>query len=230
VTPANFHCLERDHYIQSKGHSVEALYAVLADRGFFESACLDTLCRAGSPFVGHPTRKVHGIEHNTGGLGHGLSVAVGLALAAKMDSRAGRVFVLLGDGEMEEGSNWEAAMAAAHYHLDNLVVIVDRNRLQISGGTEQVIGLEPLPEKFSAFGFTVRAVDGHDLPALADALNRSPFEAGRPSLVYALTVKGKGISFIENAADWHHHVPTPEQYEAAMHELDARQAVQEARL
>ncbi len=224
ITPENFGSLDRDHYIQSKGHAVEALYAVLADRGFFDPACLDTVCRYGSSFVGHPTRKVNGIEHNTGGLGHGLSVAVGMALAARMDGRAGRVFALLGDGELDEGSNWEAAQAAAHYHLDNLVAIVDRNRLQISGGTEVVNGLEPLDKKWAAFGFAVRTVNGHDLDDLTGVLSTTPFETGRPSLVLARTVKGKGISFIENAADWHHHVPSDAEYVAAMQELDVLEA------
>jgi transketolase len=224
VTPQNFHNPEHDRYIQSKGHSVEALYAVLADRGFFKPADLDTLCRYGSHYVGHPTRKVNGIEHNTGGLGHGLSVAVGLALAGKMDNRAYRVFTLMGDGELAEGSNWEAAMTAAHYHLDNLVAIVDRNGLQISGPTEQVNGLEPLLDKWAAFGFATRVVNGHDLTCLEDTLRQAPFEKGRPSLILAQTVKGKGISFIENAVEWHHHVPNDEEYSTAMAELDQQLA------
>ena len=226
VSPENFHSPDRDRYIQSKGHSVEALYAVLAERGFFDPADLDTLCRYGSHYVGHPTRKVNGIEHNTGALGHGLSVGVGMALAARMDSRAYRVFVLLGDGELAEGSNWEAAMSAAHYHLDNLVVIVDRNRLQISGSTEEVTGLEPLAEKFSAFGFCVRSVDGHNLAELMRVFHQVPFETGRPNLIMAQTIKGKGVRIAENAVEWHHHVPTDGEYAAAMAELD----LQEARL
>ena len=224
VSPENFHNPDRDRYIQSKGHSVEALYTVLADRGFFDPADLDTLCRFGSHYVGHPTRKVNGIEHNTGALGHGLSVAVGLALAGKMDRRSYRVFVLLGDGELAEGSNWEAAMAAAHYHLDNLVVIVDHNRLQISGTTEEITGLEPLADKFSAFGFCVRPVDGHNFAELVKTFTQVPYESGRPTLVLAQTTKGKGISFIENAVDWHHHVPTEAQYATALAELDYQEA------
>jgi transketolase len=224
VSPENFTSPGRDRYIQSKGHSVEALYTVLADRGFFDPADLDTLCRYGSHYVGHPTRKVSGIEHNTGALGHGLSVGVGLALAARMDNRPYHVFVLLGDGELAEGSNWEAAMSAAHYHLDNLVVIVDRNRLQISGSTEEVTGLEPLAEKFAAFGFCVRSVDGHDHAALVKVFHQVPFEAGRPNLILAQTIKGKGIRFAENALDWHHHVPTDGEYAAALAELDLQEA------
>lgn len=215
---------DRDRYIQSKGHSVEALYAVLADRGFYPASELSTLNKAGSHFVGHPTRKIPGIEHNSGGLGHGLSVAVGVALAGKLDKRDYRVFTLLGDGELAEGSSWEAAMTAAHYDLDNLVVIVDRNGLQITGTTEEVNGLEPLVDKFVAFGFAVRSVDGNDIAALVDILDQPPFEAGKPSLILSHTVKGKGVSFIENAVNWHHHVPTEQEYEIAMAELDAAAA------
>jgi transketolase len=228
VSPATFQHPDRDRFLQSKGHSVEALYTVLADRGFFPLADLDTLGQYRSPYVGHPTRKVNGIEHNTGALGHGLAVAVGLALAAKMDGRAYRVFTLLGDGELEEGSNWEASLAAAHYRLDNLVVIVDRNGLQISGPTESLTRLEPLAQKFSAFGYAVRGVDGHDLEALAQIFAEIPFAAGQPSLVLAQTVKGKGFSFSENAVGWHHHVPNDEEYAAALAELAAAEAALES--
>ena len=224
VSPENFHDPDHDRYIQSKGHSVEALYTVLADRGFFNPADLDSLCHYQSDYVGHPTRKVNGIEHNTGALGHGLSVAVGLALAAKMDHRPYRVFVLLGDGELAEGSNWEAAMSAARFHLDNLIAIVDRNRLQISGPTEEITGLEPLVEKFNAFGFTARSIDGHNFTELVDALSQTPYQSGQPNLVVANTTKGKGIRFMENAVDWHHHVPTDEEYADALAELDLREA------
>jgi len=221
ITPENFHSLERDRFIMSKGHSVEALYTVLADRGFFPLQELDTLCRNGSIFIGHPTRKVPGIEQNTGALGHGLAVGVGLAIAAKMDRRAGGVFVLMGDGELAEGSVWEAAMAAAHYKLDNLTAIIDRNGLQISGSTEVITGLEPLEKKFKAFGFATHRVDGHNLGKMVDLFGRLPFQQGKPSLVLAETVKGKGISFIENEPGWHHHVPNPLEYERAIAELDA---------
>ena len=219
VTPENFGHPDRDRYIQSKGHAVEALYAVLAERGFFPLEDLKTYSRYQSHYVGHPTRKVNGIEHNTGGLGHGLSVAVGIALAGKLDGRSYRVFTLLGDGELEEGSNWEACMTAAHYALDNLVVIVDRNTLQISGRTEEVNQLEPLADKFRAFGFALREADGHDLPALQAILQSTPFEPGKPNLLLAHTVKGKGVSFIEDRAEWHHHVPGDEEYAAALNEL-----------
>ena len=224
VSPATFADPNRDRYVQSKGHCVEALYTVLADQGYFPQEELDTLCQYQSHFVGHPTRSVPGIEQNTGALGHGLAVAGGMALAAKLDGRSYRVFTLLGDGELAEGSNWEASLAASHYRLDNLVVIVDRNRLQISGNTETVAPLEPLHEKFAAFGYAVREVDGNDPVALMDIFNRVPFEAGKPNLVLANTVKGKGISFMENSVKWHHRVPTDEEYATAMRELDEARA------
>ena len=219
----------RDRYVQSKGHCVEALYTVLADQGFFPAEGLDTLCKYGSPFIGHPTRSVPGIEQNTGALGHGLAVAVGMALAAKLDRRSFRVFTLLGDGELDEGSNWEASLAASHYHLDNLTVIIDRNGLQITGPTEMVNPLEPLRDKFRAFGYAVREVDGNDTQALVDLFDQLPFEAGRPNLVLARTVKGKGISFIENAKAWHHRVPTDEEYDTALRELKLDYELDEGR-
>ena len=210
----------RDRYVQSKGHSVEALYVVLADRGFFPRSDLEMLCCYRSHYAGHPTRKVRGIEQNTGALGHGLAFSVGAALAGKLDGAAYKVYTLLGDGELAEGSNWESMLTAAHYRLDNLVAIVDRNTLQITGCTEDVCALEPLADKFKAFGWAVRQVDGHDLAGLSDVFHATPFEPGRPSVVIARTVKGKGISFMENDPKWHHHVPTDEQYERAQQELD----------
>lgn len=220
IRPDNFKDQCRDHYIQSKGHSVEALYTVLADKGFYSEAELDTLCKFGSHFVGHPTRKVNGIEHNTGALGHGLSVSVGLALAAKKDGRSDRVFTLLGDGELAEGSSWEALMSASHYQLDNLTIIVDRNTLQITDRTENVMGLEPLADKFAAFGCAVRTCDGNNVEELVRIFDRLPFEANKPSLVLAKTIKGKGISFMEDTVKWHHKVPNEAEYIAAIHELD----------
>lgn len=222
ISPENFDDPNRDRYIQSKGHSVEALYTVLADKGFYPQTELDTLNTFKSHFIGHPTRKVPGVEHNTGALGHGFSVAVGVALAGKMDNRPYRVFTLLGDGELAEGSCWEAAMSAAHYKLDNLVAIVDRNTLQITGPTEEVVALEPLERKFENFGFAVRQCDGNDVGDLSRTLDEVPFEEGKPSLVLANTVKGKGISFMEGALHWHHKVPDDAQYEAAMQELARR--------
>jgi transketolase len=228
VGPETFDAPDRDRYVQSKGHSVEALYVVLADRGFFHEDELETLCCFGSHFVGHPTRKVPGVEQNTGALGHGLPMSVGMALAGKMDGRPYRVFTLLGDGELAEGSNWEASLAAAHYGLDNLVAIVDRNFLQITGQTEDVCALEPLEAKFRDFGYCVRNCDGHDVAALCDVLEDVPFEADRPSLLLARTVKGKGVSFMENDPSWHHGVPDDAQYAAALRELGAKVADLEA--
>lgn len=220
ITPHNFARIDRDHYVQSKGHSVEALYAVLADQGFFPITALDTVEQFGSDFTGHPTRSVPGIEQNTGALGHGLSVAVGMALAAKKDGRSNRVFTILGDGELTEGSIWEASMSASHYRLDDLIVIVDRNTLQITDRTENVMRLEPLVEKFAAFGYAVRHVDGNDIAALMTVFDELPFEAGKPNLVLAHTVKGKGVSFMEDSVVWHHRVPTAVEYAAALQELE----------
>jgi transketolase len=221
VSPRTFDDPGRDRYIQSKGHSVEALYVVLADTGFFPESDLETLCRYGSHYVGHPTRKVRGVEQNTGALGHGLAFGVGVALAGKMNGAAYRVYTLLGDGELAEGSNWESMMAAAHYQLDNLTAVVDRNTLQITGHTHEVCDLEPLEDKLRAFGWSVRTVDGHDITALRETLGAVPFEAGKPNAVIARTVKGKGVSFMENDPSWHHRVPNDEQYEQAQKELDA---------
>lgn len=220
ITPENFNDANRGHYIQSKGHSVEALYVVLADKGFFPESDLNTLCKHHSHYVGHPTRKVNGIEHNTGALGHALSFCVGLALAEKMDGRKNKIFTLLGDGELAEGSNWEALMAASHYKLDNLVAILDYNKLQITGWTKDILATEPLEEKFSSFGASVRHVDGHDIEALTKVLSSVPFEKGKPNVIIAHTIKGRGVSFIENNYKWHHHVPSDAEYEQAMTELD----------
>ena len=220
VSPASFSDPRRDRYIQSKGHCVEALYVVLADRGFFPASELSTLCQYQSHFVGHPTRKVPGVEQNTGALGHGLSLAVGTALTSKLDELGNRVFTLLGDGELAEGSNWEAAMTAAHYKLDNLVAIVDRNTLQISGRTRDVCNSEPLAAKFAAFGWSVTIVDGHDLEELGTALADAA-HVGKPTAVLADTVKGRGVSFMEDVAKWHHGVPNDQEYEQALGEIDA---------
>ncbi|MGN6371092.1 MAG: transketolase [Phycisphaerae bacterium] len=213
----------RDRYIQSKGHSVEALYVVLADRGFFPMSDLETLCHYNSPYVGHPTKAVPGCEQNTGGLGHGLPMGVGCAIAAKKDNKDFRTYVLMGDGELAEGSNWEAAMAAAHYDLDNLIAIVDHNTLQISGRTRDVCSNDPLDEKFRAFGWDVHTCDGHDFSALTPLLI-PPIGLGKPRVVIANTVKGKGVSFMEDVAKWHHGVPTDKEYEAALSELESRYA------
>jgi len=212
----------RDRYVQSKGHSVEALYVVLADRGFFAREELESLCKYRSPYVGHPTRKVKGIEFNTGALGHGLSVSAGMALAAKKDNAAYRVFTLLGDGELAEGSNWEAAMLAAHYRLDNLTAILDHNTLQITGRTSEVCDPNPIADKFRAFGWEVARVDGHHLPALRHILNHLPLKPAKPSLIMADTIKGKGVSFMEDQKKWHHGVPSDDEYARAVAELQSR--------
>jgi transketolase len=223
VSPENLSSPDRDRYVQSKGHSVEALYAVLADRGFFPEAELKTICHYRSYFVGHPTRHVPGIEMNTGALGHGLPISIGMALAGKMDSASYRVFTLLGDGELAEGSNWEAALAASHYKLDNLAVIIDHNTLQITGHTREVMSNEPLDEKWRAFGWAVKTVNGHDYAQLTDALGMSA-ETGKPTCVIANTVKGRGVSFMENVAKWHHGVPNDAELRQAIAELDAAAA------
>jgi transketolase len=217
----NFNSPDRDRYIQSKGHSVEALFVVLADKGFFPESDLETLCKYQSHYIGHPTRKVKGIEQNTGALGHGLPISVGTALAGKMDEKKYRVFTLLGDGELPEGSNWEAALTASHYGLDNLCAIIDNNKLQITGPTKEVCNTDPVDAKFESFGWAVQHVDGHDLKALKDTFDALPFIKGKPSLVIAHTVKGKGVSYMENILKWHHGVPTEQQYNEALAELES---------
>jgi len=223
VSPETFGDPHRDRYVQSKGHSVEALYAVLADRGFFPTSDLATVCRYQSYYVGHPTRHIPGIEMNTGALGHGLPICIGMALAAKMDGAKYRVFTLVGDGELAEGSNWEAGLAAAHYKLDNLVAILDHNTLQITGHTREVMCNEPLDEKWRSFGWEVRSVSGHDYAELTKALTDAP-EPDKPTFIIANTVKGKGVSFMENVAKWHHGVPSEAELKQAMNDLDAAEA------
>ena len=222
ITPNNFSTIERNNYIHSKGHSVEALYTVLCDVGFFKKEDLKTLNAFDSHFIGHPTRKVSGVEHNTGALGHGLSVAVGLALAKKKDKSKKKVFALLGDGELSEGSVWEACTSASKYQLDNLIVVVDRNHLQITGKTEDVNPIEPLDEKFKSFGFNVEFVNGNNIFELLEIFQKVPFTADKPSAIIANTIKGCGISFIENEISWHHKVPTDEEYKKAITELNEK--------
>ncbi|OAM89674.1 transketolase [Termitidicoccus mucosus] len=219
VSPETASSPDRDRYVQSKGHSAEALFVVLADRGFFPEAELETLCRYRARLAGHPTRDVPGVEQNTGALGHGLPIAAGMAIAGKLDSAAYRVFALLGDGELAEGSNWEAAMAAAHYRLDNLTAIIDCNTLQITGRTREVMNSEPLEAKWAAFGWAVRRVPGHDLAALTAALAR-PLEPGKPGIVIADTIKGRGVAFMEDNARWHHGVPSDDELARALAGLD----------
>ena len=219
VSPETFSSPDRDRYIQSKGHCVEALYVVLAGKEFFPEEDLNTLCQYKSKYIGHPTRKVKGIEQNTGALGHGLPIAVGTAIAGKLDEKEYRVFTMLGDGELPEGSNWEAALSAAHYKLDNLCAIVDKNSLQITAPTADVMSTDPLGMKWEAFGWAVKEIDGNDIDALRSAFNSLPFEKGKPSVIIAHTVKGKGVSYMENELKWHHGVPNAAQYEQAINEL-----------
>ncbi|XEC94289.1 transketolase [Paenibacillus tarimensis] len=221
IDPSRPKWADRDRFIASKGHSVESLWCILADLGFYPKEELATYSQFGTRLIGHPNNKVPGIEMNTGALGHGLAISVGMALSAKRDGKGFRVFCLMGDGEQAEGSVWEAAMAGSHYKLDNLVGIIDRNRLQISGTTEDVMGLEPLEEKWSAFGWKVVVIDGNDMQSLVEALEAAPYAAGKPTLIMANTVKGKGVSFAENVPHWHHHVPNDEELALALCELAA---------
>ena len=220
INPSNFNSYERNRYIQSKGHSVEALYTVLCDRNFFSKKDLFSLNQFKSHFIGHPTKKVSGIEHNTGALGHGLSVAVGMAIGLKLDNKKFKVFTLLGDGELSEGSVWEGLLSANKYNLDNLVVIVDRNKLQITGKTEDINPIESLKDKFNSFGLSTKEVDGNSVHQLNEILSNTPFEKNKVNVVIANTVKGKGISFMENEIVWHHKVPSEEQYKLAQNELE----------
>lgn len=219
VDPKNFKNPDRDRYIQSKGHCVEALFVTLADRGFFPESDLETLCQYQSHYIGHPSKKVNGVEQNTGALGHGLPICVGEAIAAKLDNKTHRVFTLLGDGELPEGSNWEAFLSASHYKLDNLYAILDYNKQQITGSNEEVMNTGSVRDKLEAFGWSVKEVDGHNLKELEEALNNGPFKTGKPNFIIAHTTKGKGVSFMESNLKWHHGVPTPEQYELAQSEL-----------
>lgn len=209
----------RDYLIFSKGHASAALYSALAERGYFPVEELKTYKQMGSRLAGHPSKYIPGIELATGSLGHGLPVGEGLALAGKHDGDDFRVFVVLGDGECQEGSNWEAAMAAAHYKLDNLVVVVDRNGIQEDGPTEEVMALEPFADKWRAFGWAVREVNGHDVAELSSVLHQVPFVPGKPSVVIARTEKGHGISFTVNTNKWHYGKLSPEQKAAALKEL-----------
>jgi transketolase len=214
---------DRDRFVMSKGHCSAVLYATLATAGFFDRALLDTYMQPMSILNGHPDRnKAPGVEANTGPLGHGLPVAVGMALASKMDGASWRTYALTGDGELQEGSNWEAAMAAGHFGLDNLTVIVDRNGLQLGSPTESTMKLEPLAEKWRSFGWCVREVDGHDHSALSETFASLPFNPGAPNCVIANTMKGQGVSFMEDRSEWHHRVPTDLELEAAIRELDGQ--------
>lgn len=222
VNPRHPQDPDRDRFILSKGHCVEALYVTLEAKGYLRPEVLDTLGRFGSILSGHPTIEVPGIEVNTGALGHGLSIGVGMSLAAKMNRKNYKTVVLMGDGEQGEGSIYEAAMAAHQYKLDNLVAIIDRNRLQISGCTEDVMGLDDINARWTAFGWDVMEMNGDDIADIVGAFDRIDYTNGRPHLLISHTTKGKGVSFMENVAKWHHGVTSPEQYEQAMKEISER--------
>ncbi|MEG2349684.1 MAG: transketolase [Hungatella sp.] len=222
LNPENWESPLRDHFVLSKGHSVESLYTVLADRGFFPKSDLLTYSRFGSAYIGHPNNKLHGIEMNSGSLGHGLPVSVGMALAGQMDGRDYRVYTVMGDGELAEGSVWEGAMAAGHYHLDHLCAVIDRNRLQISGNTEMVMADDSLDDRFGSFGWHTVHAQGNCVVSLAEAFREARETKGKPTVVIADTTKGCGVSFMENQAAWHHKVPTEAEYHQAVCELEAR--------
>ncbi len=214
---------DRDRLILSKGHACAGLYAVLAECGFFPPDWLDSFYTNGAKLPGHATADgIPGVEISTGALGHGLSIACGMALAAKLDGRPYRVFTVLSDGECDEGSTWEAVLLAPQQKLDNLVAIVDYNKIQSLGTVKEVLDLDPFAAKWHSFRWAVREVDGHDVDALLGALGEVPFEAGRPSCVIAHTVKGKGVSFMENNLLWHYRTPQGEEYQRAMAELEAQ--------
>lgn len=224
ISPENADAPDRDYFVMSKGHCVEALYAVLAAKGFFPyEQVKEEFSRFGSKFIGHPNNKLPGIEMNSGSLGHGLPVSVGMALACRMDGLKNRVYVVMGDGELAEGSVWEGAMAAGMYKLDNLCAVVDRNRLQISGGTEEIMAHEDLAARWASFGWNVISVeDGNDSDQLNAAFEQAKGCKGRPTVVIAGTVKGCGSGIMENKASWHHHVPTAEEYEQIMKDFRER--------
>ena len=222
IDPENPKMELRDRFVLSKGHCVEALYVTLEARGFIKKELVDTLGQYLSPLAGHPTIEVPGIEVNSGALGHGLPIGVGMAMAAKMDKKLYKTFVLMGDGEQGEGSIYEAAMAGSHYKLDNLVAIIDRNMLQISGCTEDVMSLEDMNARWTAFGWDVVEVNGDEMEDIVEKLRSINYSNGKPHLIISHTTKGKGVSYMENVAKWHHGVPTEEQYTQALNEIDER--------
>ena len=218
-SPENLKDPGRDRFVLSKGHASEVLYAALAERGFFPKSRLFDYLAHESPLTIHPTIQVPGVEVNTGALGHGLSIGAGMALAARKTGRNYRAFVLTGDGELQEGTNWEAAMAAAHHCLGNLTLIVDNNGLQLADSIVNTMRIEPLKEKLAAFGFDVHSVDGHDISAMTGLFDILNYDGGKPHAVIAHTVKGKGVSFMEHRPEWHHSIPTAEQGIMALKEL-----------
>ncbi|MBQ4368199.1 MAG: transketolase [Candidatus Methanomethylophilus sp.] len=222
IDPADPYKDDRDRFVLSKGHAAPILYAALAERGYFPTDELKTLRKIGSRLQGHPAyHDVPGVEVTTGSLGQGLSMACGIALAGKMDGKSYRTYCLLGDGELQEGQNWEAAMFAHAYGLSNLTALVDRNRLQISGNTEEVMGLDPLPEKFRAFGWNVIIIDGHNMRQILEALDKAAAARTRPTVIIMKTVKGKGVSFMENNAGFHGRACNDGEQAKALEELKA---------
>src|SRR5574344_1433773 len=223
ISVENFNTKDHDHFIMSKGHSVESLYAVLAEKGFFPiETVLKEFSQFGSKFIGHPNNKIPGIEMNSGSLGHGLPVAVGMALAGKMDNKDYRVYTVIGDGELAEGSVWEGVMAGNMYKLDNLCAIVDRNRLQISGSTEDIMAHDSQESRWAAFGWNVISIPGNDMTAVDAALTEAAEVKGKPTVIIANTTKGCGVSFMENKAAWHHKAFSGDEYEQAVKELKER--------
>lgn len=211
---------DRDRFVLSKGHAAPVLYSTLARRGFFDPEELMTLRKKGSALQGHPKKdSVPGIEMSTGSLGQGISAAVGMAIAGKIDKKSYRVYALLGDGELDEGQVWEAAMAAAHFRLDNLTAFIDNNGLQIDGACSEVMGVEPIPDKFKAFNWNVLEVDGHSFEELLSAIEEAERFKGRPTVIVCKTIKGKGVSFMENQASWHGTAPNKEQCAIALKEI-----------
>ena len=221
IDPANPGWMERDRLILSKGHAAAILYATLAERGFFPTEELETYCQMGSRLTGHVTSGVPGVELSSGSLGHGLPVGCGMALAAKREGLPFRTFVLLSDGELDEGSNWEAFLFAPQHGLDNLIAIVDYNKIQSFGRTKDILDLDPLADKLRAFRWGVREVDGHDYQQLIDAFDTLPFEPGKPSIIIAHTIKGKGVSFMEDLLSWHYSSPSDQQLQLALAEIGA---------
>jgi len=219
IDPKNLTWPERDYFILSKGHGCAGFGPILAKRGFIPMEELKTFNQLGSCFGMHTTTKMAGVDHPTGSLGHGLSVGQGLALSLKLDKKPNRVFVLQGDGEIQEGTVWEAAMSAAKFKSDNLISIIDRNMTSMDGPTEKIMPLEPLAEKWESFGWAVKTIDGHDMKSLLDTLNQIPFQKGKPSCIIAKTVKGKGISFMEDTYEWHYGYMDDEQYAKAKIEI-----------
>lgn len=221
IDPSNPAAADRDRFILSKGHACSALYAVLAETGFFAKNLLEQYSGNGSPLAGHVTTGLPGIEFSSGSLGHGLPVACGMALAAKRDNKKHGIFVVLGDGECDEGANWEAFLFAPQHKLDNMVVIIDRNKIQSLGTTREVLNLEPLTDKLKAFNWSVKTIDGHSIKDLCSVLGNLPFEKEKPSCLIADTVKGRGVSFMENKLLWHYKTPTIDELKAAISELEA---------